>query len=342
MKNNGWIPYWNQVRDDKANYTYSVDNIVMQGKCPYHRGVDDFLSYLEHDVTLNFTSFNSGKMGAYHHQFRFELPGDVGFFVGVGMNSPNGVSDTIGIDFNPNKTMQFGDFVKVLNRWLSVCVPVVKRFDLAVDLPYLRQNVFMQKNRRKLSNPLDNVSSEFRTSWENHTSYLGRRSNAGYVKLYNKQSERQLNYPMTRLELTLDMDRRRLDEFMPEVLYLDDVQLVYDLADERGLMPLDEEGKPVPRRPKNAITATDRFILACALDFPERLSMLGYVKRKKISKLVNLYTNRVELNNEICHQMYDQAYRYTKPFELERYIALPSDGWGSKGTYLFDFDEIEV
>lgn len=320
-QNNGWIPYWKQVRDDETNYTYSIDNIVMQGKCPYHHGAADLLSYLEHDVTLNYKSFVSGKMGAYHHQFQFELPGNVGFFIGVGMNTPNGVSDDIGIDFNPNKTMQYGDFVKVLNRWLSVCTPVVKRFDLAVDLPFLRQNVFMQKNRRKLSNLADNVWDDFRTSWENHTSYLGRRSNPGYVKLYNKQTERQLNYPMTRLELTLDMDRRKLDEFMPEVLYLDDLQIVFSNL---------------------KLTGTDRVLVTACLDNPDLLTMLDRYKRKKIKTMVEHFTKQVELNRDICRQMYEQAQRYTKPFELADYVSLPSDGWGSKGTYFFNMDEIEV
>lgn len=326
MCDNGFIPYWNQIRDDRTNYTYSVDNIVMRGKAfnqPGSDGQQELLDFFRNDLKLVFIHFESGKMGAYHYQFQFQLPDDVGFFVGIGMNTPNGISPFIGLDFNPNKTMHYGDFVRVLNRVLSCCQSMdVIRFDLAVDLPVVRENVFMLKDRRKLSDPNDNVSMDIRNSWANHTSYLGRRSHVGYVKLYNKQLERKLNYPMTRLELTIPPLAMFPEQYLPEVRYFDDLQMIFD---------------------ELRMTGTDRVLLMACLDNPDLLSMMNKNgKRKKIACILNEYTHKVEVNLNIYSDIISQVKRYCKPFDLSPYEIHPFDNNGGYEVFIEEIKELEL
>jgi len=124
------------------------------------------------------------------------------------------------IDFNPNKI--FGSFYNeypVLNHDEDIDNPFlhsnnlkktvldiletiksysheyyVLRYDLAVDIPCSRTDIFLIKDRRKYL--------QFRKSNEDITEYLGARSSAGYVKIYNKMIESELTFKLTRIEVT--------------------------------------------------------------------------------------------------------------------------------------------
>ena len=132
------------------------------------------------------------------------LSDNTSFALGLGFNSPtsNGKS-TCFIEFNPNKTMPnylvqpFLQFIKLHCHNIDVV-----RYDIAFDIPFPRELFSLVKDRRKYkkiySLELNNKEmSDF-------TEYLGVRSNNGYVKLYNKQIESELDSSLTRLELTLD------------------------------------------------------------------------------------------------------------------------------------------
>lgn len=138
------------------------------------------------------------------------------FAMGLGFNSAtNQGKTTCFIEFNPNKTMPnylvnpFLDFIK------SHCHNIdVVRYDIAFDIPLPRELFALVKDRRKYkkiySLELNNKNmSDF-------TEYLGVRQNNGYVKLYNKQIESNLDSALTRLEITLDkLDYTNLITEMP-------------------------------------------------------------------------------------------------------------------------------
>ena len=132
------------------------------------------------------------------------LTDSTSFALGLGFNSAtNQGKTTCFIEFNPNKTMSnyfvqpFLDFIKLHCHNIDVV-----RYDIAFDIPLPRELFALVKDRRKYkkiySLELNNKDmSDF-------TEYLGVRSNNGYVKLYNKQIESDLDSPLTRLEITLD------------------------------------------------------------------------------------------------------------------------------------------
>lgn len=71
-----------------------------------------------------------------------------------------------------------------------------RRYDLAADIPVLRQDAFLVKDSRAYLE---------RRHGREFTQYLGAKSSTvGRVKLYDKAAEAGLNYPLTRLEMTLD------------------------------------------------------------------------------------------------------------------------------------------
>ena len=103
----------------------------------------------------------------------------------------------------------------------------VKRWDLAVDVPYGRDCVQLIKDSRKYS--------QFYNSSVNFTEYLGRPSSEGYVKVYNKQLEAELEYPLTRIELTCgSLEYRDCMIHWPQVY----MRSVIDLAETKIMVQL--------------------------------------------------------------------------------------------------------
>lgn len=140
------------------------------------------------------------------------------FALGLGFNSAKSKEKTTCfIEFNPNKTLTnnlvtpFLEYIKDKCNFIDVV-----RYDIAFDIPLNRELFNLVKDRRKYkkiySLELNNKDlSDF-------TEYLGQRQNNGYVKLYNKQIESDLNSPLTRLEITLDkLEYENLQKEMPQL-----------------------------------------------------------------------------------------------------------------------------
>lgn len=166
------------------------------------------------------------------------------------------------------------------------------------------------KGRRKLTVDPDEEEELFiGNSWENFTHYLGRRSSVGRVKLYNKQRESKLNYPLTRVELTCAPDSD-MDKYMPTVKYFDDLQMVFnDLK----------------------ISGSDRLILRRVLEHPDELGELPYVKRKKIDEILEHYTKTVEVNKGIYALILLNLNKFRTMIDLSGYEKLPfNNGFAEK------------
>lgn len=100
------------------------------------------------------------------------------------------------LEVNPNKCFDNMMCQNDILFLLSNCVGYsVSRWDLAIDIPVDREVVRMKKDQRKYELSQKSVVDR--------TEYLGQRSAPGRVKLYNKTIESGLDYPLTRLELTL-------------------------------------------------------------------------------------------------------------------------------------------
>lgn len=251
------------------NVTYSIDKLILDFKLKVYSGEElasDFLLFLSLDLDLVFESWESRKIGTFRRHFDFTCADGNSFWVGVGLNTAGRIQNRVRLEFNPNKVGKDPSFIRVFNRLrgLSVGPPRFVRLDLALDVPVLRENIFLLKDRR--------LYEEYWLSKSNRTQYLGERNKPGRCKLYNKQLESKLSYPLSRFEITLDGERLSPSEVLaiwPKVVILDDLQMVFDFMN----LPND-----------------DKFIVSVLLDDPGLLCELDKRNKKKFGRILDQYT----------------------------------------------------
>lgn len=229
---------------------YSIDSIRLSLSFISPHSVNEFLNELS-DM-IGYTYYESFKDFSYRHLFVFGTKGH-SFSLGVGFNGSSSDDSLKGmLDFNPNKILgdvYYGEgFVKSLHNpfsledmtFSSFCDRVkqlfldvwkilqkyllhayLKRYDFAMDIPLLRADVQLLKDSRKYS--------QFYKSVQDFTEYLGNVDSVGRVKVYNKQLESGLNYPLTRVEITLDsLDYDEMACKFPQIYTRDMIDLESD------------------------------------------------------------------------------------------------------------------
>lgn len=143
--------------------------------------------------------WESFKIGSFRENYTIIFQNKNSFWIGVALNSSKTEWNRLRLEFNPSKCAAhtaFLDVLAFLNGNSRPMHTVIKRFDLAVDIAAERENVRLIKDGRVYS---------MREHGRARTEYLGAQaSHIGRVKLYNKQTEAKLPYPLTRLEVTLD------------------------------------------------------------------------------------------------------------------------------------------
>ena len=151
------------------------------------------------------------------------------FSMGFHFNDLTKTSTACFIEFNPNKTLSnnyvypFLSYIKQYTNFLDIV-----RLDVALDIPIPKQYVSLQKDCRKYNKMyrFDLKNKDM----SNCTEYLGQRNSNGFVKLYNKQIECNLTYPLTRLELTLDkLSYEEFNSHLPKITIQNETTLL-DLA----------------------------------------------------------------------------------------------------------------
>ncbi len=161
-----------------------------------HRGMKESLNNLDAFKYKCFLSCKYGeeqvlKMGFFMNDVKKEYSED-GF-----------------IEFNPNKVAENNLFQKdleIISRY--VYDSEIVRYDLAIDIPCRRNDIFIVRDNR--------VYSCLKKSSEDFTEYLGKKNQVGHVKLYNKTVESLLNVHITRLEVTCSKDSKNI----PKVISL--------------------------------------------------------------------------------------------------------------------------
>lgn len=285
------LRYYMPVRNGVGD-TYSIDKLVLDFKLRYRGGgewAEGFLSFLETDLSMCFRHWTTSKIGTYRHQFTFDCGDGNSFWAGVGLNDGTGrILDRVRLEFNPNKVVGNYIFTLVYNRLFSLASgpPMVVRFDLAVDFPVLRSDCWLLKDRR--------LYEEVRKSEEDRTQYLGERNKPGRCKLYNKALESRLDYPLSRLEITVSGEAMAYEDVLavwPRVLVLDDLQLVFDGA---------------------KLTETDRFIVRSLILDPGRLGELSRKKQNKIRCIMDRYTRFLGMDKLVYEKIISQLYLYSQ------------------------------
>lgn len=230
------------------------------------------------------THWNSFKMGSFKEQFSIRFQNGNSFWLGVVLNGRKPEYGRVRADFNPNKVGGHEVFQLITRYLIANTRPMhrtIKRYDLAVDIPVLRQDAFLVKDSRAY------IERRHGQEW---TQYLGAKSSTvGRVKLYNKQTEAHLNHPLTRLEMTLDPGAPYDRINFPTVFYLDDLQMCF------------EETKA---------TETERFIVDALLQGCGTIDQLGRRTQAKIKTLMEGYIKRVEISERDYSRILSQVNGY--------------------------------
>lgn len=273
----------------KSGLTLSVDNIVLDLyiSAPAARtALMKLLDALPMRYAVEVTHWDSFRVGAFREQFTIAHQDGTSFWLGAALNGKKTEWGRVRLDFNPNKVAQHTAFQTLLLFLVKNTRPmhrIIKRFDLAIDIPVDRFDCFLVKDSRAYSE---------RRHGQEWTQYLGAKSSTvGRVKLYNKTVEARLNYPLTRLELTLD----------PAVGY-DEMAFPTVYAAFTAQISTDEF----------EATDTERFILGALLNGYGSLNMLGRKTRTKMERLLELYVQRVEISKSEYDAILSQLYRYTQ------------------------------
>lgn len=287
------LKYFQPIRHD--NLVLSVDKVVNDYYISNPQKREILKSMLE-IITLKYacelSHWQSFKIGTFHENITIKFKDGESFWVGLGLNEAKTNWGRVRIEFNPNKVAlhsAFREVLALLNTSSRAMHTAVTRFDLAIDLPVLRENVFLVKDNRLY------LERRHGQEW---TQYLGKKSNIGHVKLYNKQIESKLSHPLTRLELTLDPYAFYEDINMPTVYFIKDLQMTFD---------------------DMKLTDTERSILEAILNGHIKLERLGRKERKKMENIIKNYVEYITITQED----YSEIIRQVKAYK--EYPTVPLD-----------------
>lgn len=97
------------------------------------------------------THWNSFKMGSFKEQFSIRFQNGNSFWIGAVLNGRKPEYGRVRIDFNPNKVAKHEVFQLILRYLVAntrAMHRAIKRYDLAVDIPVMRQDAFLVKDSR--------------------------------------------------------------------------------------------------------------------------------------------------------------------------------------------------
>lgn len=203
--------YFNSVVD--KGITYSIDMVRLKFKINNAEMVSKIMnamrdkSIYECPTPFEFEYVERKKWYLYRHNFTITLPtcddyGEIvgykrSFYIAFSLNSDDKTKVCEGVlEFNPNKCHgQAMEWLIGTIRTNSKYIEIL-RYDLACDIPVVRSSVHMIKDNRHAK--LEMPSSD-RDTW---TEYLGKHNHSGFCKVYNKKIESNLDYTLTRFEIT--------------------------------------------------------------------------------------------------------------------------------------------
>ena len=270
-----------------GSYTLSIDNIVLDlwiSNNDFEEILEATINSLIGNAGIDIVSWEGKKPGTFYNQYMFKLENETSFWLGHGLISTGISLDRYRLEFNPNKVAENEIFTIIHQLLLQYCrksLSHIARFDLAIDIPVDRSMCFLVKDRR--------LYIERRHGVE-YTQYLGSKSaSVGRVKLYNKTAEAKLDYPLTRLELTLDPGTPYEKINFPKVYYLKSTCTTIDNI---------------------KMTDTERFIINALLQGYGTLNELGRKTRSKMEMLMTHYICPVSISSKTYGSVLAQLENY--------------------------------
>ena len=311
------LTYYKPIQTSDG-FTISIDKAVIDYKLNGPTALDDlakFLDMLPIRMAVDTKTWSNFHWASFHENFTIRFKDRNSFWLGVGLNNAQNERSRVRLEFNPNKCAHHAAFLAVLAFLNGNSRPmhtIIKRFDLAIDIPMERENTKLLKDGR--------VYSERRHGRE-WTEYLGSKSSTvGRCKLYNKQVEADLPYPLTRLEVTLDPATPFDALPWPKAYFIQQQQI--DMVEL-------------------SITDTERYILSALLAGFGSTKELCRKTREKMDTLMAHYVHTITLTQQnyeeiianLCaflhYPYYDLQLEHIDPDQPPKpYRTLPS--WGQE------------
>ena len=263
---------------------YSIDNIRLEFDLKYEKNFKLFCMKLDYfnlieDKDFEIKNFTNLKTFKYKFMYNFKNKlDDTSFTFGFCFNNGNKTNYKGFVDFNPNKISKWKYF-KMFMEKCRICFKDIdiKRYDLAVDIPVARTFVKLIKDKRSYHYLQDRSITE----------YLGKRNNNNFVKVYDKKAESNLDYELTRVELTIEPK---------EVMMFPKIQ-VRRLQNELLLIQLNSTDKVI-------------YDLLCAVEEPYHyIQMFPQRKRAKFKEIMETMYKPFLFNVQLKEKLYMDIYR---------------------------------
>lgn len=268
-----------------SDCVYSIDKLCILGKFSFtdvksfsfelsNFLLSRFQATIRDDFSLPFGSENSildykhiyrYGIGEYRNNLNILVSNGSSFYFGFFHNSNKNNGFTWKVELNPNKCLPCNDFFDFLHFIYSRSLEKyirISQIDLAIDFKFPRSSFVLEKDRRVYSLVNDGNG--------NITEYLSKHNSHGFCKLYDKSKESNLNYALTRFEITLKrLDVQSVVNTFPVLRVFDNSQIVFsDLLQE--------------------LNQNDSVFLDLLRLHPEYLKSLTYRKRKLFEPYLSL------------------------------------------------------
>lgn len=212
------MKYFNCLQVD--NLKYSID--MIRFKFELTRYYQDEL-YLILKQIQTYDYFASNKSFHYRELYKIKTSDLIySFSLGIGFNGMKSQDKKLCfIEFNPNKLFDSYELIRILTFLNNRVELVLANYDIAIDIPYNKKFVSLVKDKR--------IYKKFCYDCDgrNTTEYLGQTAESGRIKLYNKTIESELDYELTRLELTTSCtDYLVVQKQLPKLLVCGDLDML--------------------------------------------------------------------------------------------------------------------
>lgn len=194
------------------------------------------------------------------------------------------------LEINPNKHFEkpvFQDLQKIINRF---CVSgMLKKYDYAIDIPCKINDVQIFNTRKE-------------PGLYKGTRYYGQRSRDGFVKIYDKTKESDLDMFLTRVEHTFDTIKHSKEKSFTafHVLQPDLQNTSVDIS-----------------KTDSVIVSLCNLLKANSIEYMDVLQGLDKRKRKKIIEFLNGGYKEITFNQELHDKLISQV--------MEKFNVIPLD-----------------
>lgn len=288
------LKYWIS-RHGSRGEVLSIDKLTLKGELS-HSFFDTFFmefSRFVFDSSRNAMIIKDNcrigeAVNQYRYNYNFKLVNHSSCFFACQHNSQKKDKISWKFEFNPNKCLP-DSFIDCLLSFVVARSSVVSiaQMDLAIDFYAPRTNFYFDKDRRIST---EKVYETVNDGFGNTTEYLSKHNEHGFCKLYNKSVESNLDFALTRFEITLkEYSVGAVTSAMPDLHIFDKRQLSFD-----DLSKLEK------------LTQNDCVLLEMACKYPDLYQKLTYRKRQKLAPYVMAFAPVYEIDYKIFNSLYDE------------------------------------